>query len=141
MMSTATSRHSALAFPDPDSLGYRPGPLGRLGVWVTHHRKLTAGVWLLLIVGLGAFAPKVEADLSGASWQADGSESVAVRERDRSRWGVPRAPRRHLDRRSSCRLRRSRLAVLPQLGPGGRSRRRCVTHRGTPVPPGTPRGG
>jgi hypothetical protein len=37
-------------------------------------------VWLLLIVGLGAFAPKVEANLSGAGWQADGSESVAVRE-------------------------------------------------------------
>ena len=37
-------------------------------------------MWLLLVVGLGAFAPKVEANLSGAGWQADGSESVAVRE-------------------------------------------------------------
>ena len=84
MTSTATRRHAAPPTPrhdpDPDGLGYRPGPLGRLGVWVTHHRRLTAAVWLLLIVGLGAFAPKVEANLSGAGWQADGSESVAVRE-------------------------------------------------------------
>ncbi len=84
MTSTATRRHASPPAPhrdpDPDGLGYRPGPLGRLGVWVTHHRRLTAGVWLLLVVGLGAFAPKVEANLSGAGWQADGSESVAVRE-------------------------------------------------------------
>ena len=84
MTSTATSRHAAHRSPtpslDPDGLGYRPGPLGRLGLWVTHHRRLTAAVWLLLIVGLGVFAPKVEANLSGAGWQADGSESVAVRE-------------------------------------------------------------
>jgi putative drug exporter of the RND superfamily len=32
-----------------------------------------------VIVGLGAFAPQVEAQLSGAGWQADGSESVAAR--------------------------------------------------------------
>ncbi len=82
MTSTATRRHAVRPTPasDPDGIGYRPGPLGRLGVWVTHHRRLTAAVWLLLIVGLGAFAPKVEANLSGAGWQADGSESVAVRE-------------------------------------------------------------
>src|SRR6187200_977761 len=80
MTSTAPVRpaHTGPAI-DP-AVGYRPGSLGRLGVWVTHHRRLTAGVWLLLIVGLGASAPKVEANLSGAGWQADGSESVAVRE-------------------------------------------------------------
>ena len=83
MTSTATRRHAAShpdRYSDPDALGYRPGPLGRLGLWVTHHRKATALVWLLLVIGLGAFAPKVEANLSGAGWQADGSESVAVRE-------------------------------------------------------------
>ena len=81
MTSTATRRHAQTPpDADPDGLGYRPGPLGRLGLWVTHHRKATALVWLLLVVGLGAFAPKVEANLSGAGWQADGSESVAVRE-------------------------------------------------------------
>ena len=81
MTSTAT-RRNAHTRPDADpyGVGYRPGPLGRLGLWVTHHRKATALVWLLLVLGLGAFAPKVEANLSGAGWQADGSESVAVRE-------------------------------------------------------------
>lgn len=60
--------------------GFRPGPLGRLGLWVTNHAKLVTGVWLLLIIGLGAFAPQVEHNLSGAGWQADGSQSVAARE-------------------------------------------------------------
>jgi len=64
---------------DPE-IGFHPGPLGRLGVWVTRHRKATALVWLFLVIGLGAFAPKVEHNLSGAGWQADGSESVAVRD-------------------------------------------------------------
>ncbi|MGZ8744760.1 MAG: MMPL family transporter [Nocardioides sp.] len=81
MAHTTTPRHAAdRVTPDEYDAGFRPGPLGRLGIWVTNHRKLTALVWLLLIVGLGAFAPKVEANLSGAGWQADGSESVAVRE-------------------------------------------------------------
>lgn len=82
MTSTATRRHAQPApnNTDPYGVGYRPGPLGRLGLWVTRHRKATALVWLLLVIGLGAFAPKVEANLSGAGWQADGSESVAVRE-------------------------------------------------------------
>jgi RND superfamily putative drug exporter len=72
---TAPSRH-----PDPVPIPSRPGPLGRLGNWVTSHAKATTVVWLLLIVGLGFFAPRVEAALSGAGWQADGSESVAARE-------------------------------------------------------------
>jgi len=56
------------------------GVLGRTGLWVTSHARITTAVWLLVIVGLGAFAPRVESDLSGAGWQADGSESVAVRD-------------------------------------------------------------
>ncbi|HST85956.1 MAG TPA: MMPL family transporter [Kineosporiaceae bacterium] len=56
------------------------GPLGRLGLWVVSHGRITAAVWALLIVGLGAFAPRVETELSGAGWQANGSESVAVRD-------------------------------------------------------------
>ena len=56
------------------------GALGRIGVWVTDHARLVAVVWLLAIVGLGAFAPQVEHNLSGAGWQANGSESVQARE-------------------------------------------------------------
>ncbi len=76
--------HSA-AQPAPDLSGY--GPLGRLGVWVTDHAKITGGVWLLLIVVLGAFAPQVEHNLSGAGWQASGSESVAVRDLAQKHFG------------------------------------------------------
>jgi RND superfamily putative drug exporter len=80
MTSTAHTRQAEPGSAIGPAMGYRPGPLGRLGVWVTHHGRATAIVWLLVVVGLGAFAPKVEANLSGAGWQADGSESVAVRE-------------------------------------------------------------
>ena len=65
----------------------RPGPLGRLGVWVTVHAGLTAVVWLLVIVGLGAFAPRVETELSGAGWQAEGSDSVTARELAQEHFG------------------------------------------------------
>lgn len=76
---TGTSGSHSSGAPANLSPGSRPGPLGRLGVWVTDHAKLVTGVWLLLIIGLGAFAPQVEHNLSGAGWQADGSESVAAR--------------------------------------------------------------
>ena len=85
-MSPTATRHSAPPAIDP-SIGYRPGSLGRLGVAVTRHARLTTVVWLLVIVGLGAFAPKVEAELSGAGWQADGSESVAARELAQEHFG------------------------------------------------------
>jgi RND superfamily putative drug exporter len=85
MTSTARSRHPESRI-DP-AIGYRPGPLGRLGVLVTHHRRVTTVVWLLVIVGLGAFAPRVETELSGAGWQADGSESVTARELAQQHFG------------------------------------------------------
>jgi RND superfamily putative drug exporter len=56
------------------------GVLGRLGLAVTRHRRMTLVVWALVVVGLGVFAPRVETELSGAGWQANGSESVAVRD-------------------------------------------------------------
>jgi RND superfamily putative drug exporter len=64
-----------------------PGPLGRLGIWVTAHARLVTIAWLLVIVGLGIFAPKVEHNLSGAGWQANGSESVQARELARQHFG------------------------------------------------------
>ncbi|MGZ4590665.1 MAG: MMPL family transporter [Actinomycetes bacterium] len=63
------------------------GPLGRLGLAVLRHRRATTLVWLLVIVGLGAFAPRVEASLSGAGWQASGSDSVAARELAQEHFG------------------------------------------------------
>jgi RND superfamily putative drug exporter len=73
--------------PRPADLDWSPGPLGRLGLWVTAHARLTMVVWLLAVAGLAAFAPRVEANLSGAGWQAAGSESVAARELAREHFG------------------------------------------------------
>jgi RND superfamily putative drug exporter len=75
---TITS-HRRSSTPSEEA-GDAVGPLGRLGTWVTHHGRLVMVVWLLVVVGLGVFAPKVEHNLSGAGWQADGSDSVAARE-------------------------------------------------------------
>lgn len=66
---------------------WRPGPLGRLGIWVTEHRRIVGIAWIALVIGLGIFAPSVEKNLSGAGWQADGSESVAVRDLAQEHFG------------------------------------------------------
>ena len=87
MTVTATRSEPPPSGPIDPTIGYRPGVLGSLGLWVTDHRKLTAVAWLLIVVGLGSFAPKVEANLSGAGWQANGSESVEVRELARQHFG------------------------------------------------------
>ncbi len=58
----------------------RLGPLGRLGRYTATHFRLIALAWLVLAVVLGVFAPKVEHALSGAGWEATGSESVKTRE-------------------------------------------------------------
>jgi len=55
------------------------GPLGRLGRWMVDHIRVVALAWVVVAVALGAFAPKVETALSGAGWQANGSESVQAR--------------------------------------------------------------
>jgi putative drug exporter of the RND superfamily len=55
------------------------GPIGRLGRLAATNRRATFTVWAVLAVGLGFLAPRVETALSGAGWEATGSESVAVR--------------------------------------------------------------
>jgi RND superfamily putative drug exporter len=44
------------------------------------HAKLVVIVWIALTIVLGIFAVRVEHALSGAGWEASGSESVAARE-------------------------------------------------------------
>ena len=56
-----------------------PGRLGRLGGWAAGHLKAVALLWAVVVVVLGAFAPQAESALAGAGWQANGSQSVAVR--------------------------------------------------------------
>ncbi|GGV14392.1 putative membrane protein [Kitasatospora herbaricolor] len=65
---------------DPSEPPQPYGRLGRLGRWASAHLRLVAVLWLALVAGLGAFAPQVTSSLAGAGWQADGSESVKVRE-------------------------------------------------------------
>ena len=55
------------------------GPIGRLGRYAATHRARTFAVWAVLAVALGFLAPRAETALSGAGWEATGSESVAVR--------------------------------------------------------------
>ena len=56
------------------------GPIGRLGRWAGTHRRTVGGIWVALAIGLGALAPQVEHALSGAGWEATGSESVEARD-------------------------------------------------------------
>jgi RND superfamily putative drug exporter len=77
-MTSTASQPTRATPPALDPRTY--GVLGRLGLAVTRHRRATLVVWGLVVVVLGVFAPRVESELSGAGWQANGSESVAVRD-------------------------------------------------------------
>ena len=57
-----------------------PGPIGRLGGYTATHVRVVMVVWLLVAGTLGFFAPRVEHALSGAGWEATGSESVQARQ-------------------------------------------------------------
>jgi RND superfamily putative drug exporter len=56
------------------------GPMGRFGAWAVDHTRIVVVAWLIIAVGLGFFAPRVEHALSGSGWEATGSESVQARE-------------------------------------------------------------
>jgi RND superfamily putative drug exporter len=58
----------------------RLGPIGRLGRWTASHVRVVLVGWLVVAVVLGVFAPRVEHALSGAGWEASGSESVQARD-------------------------------------------------------------
>jgi putative drug exporter of the RND superfamily len=56
------------------------GPIGRLGRYTATHFRLVLAGWLVLVLGLGLFAPRVESALSGAGWETTGSQSVQARQ-------------------------------------------------------------
>jgi RND superfamily putative drug exporter len=58
----------------------RVGPVGRLGLYTASHFKVVLAGWLAVAVVLGVFAPRVETALSGAGWEASGSQSVQARQ-------------------------------------------------------------
>ncbi|MGH2841049.1 MAG: MMPL family transporter, partial [Solirubrobacteraceae bacterium] len=77
MNAVATARRPAApTLEHPQAVG----PLGRLGGWTAQHVRAVAIAWALVALALALFAPRVETALSGAGWQANGSESVQARE-------------------------------------------------------------
>ena len=58
---------------------FQLGAIGRLGRFSASHARAVAIAWIVVAVGLGFLAPRVETALSGAGWEATGSDSVAAR--------------------------------------------------------------
>ncbi len=56
------------------------GPVGRLGAWTADHFRAVLVAWIVVAIGLGVLAPRVETALSGAGWEATGSQSVQARD-------------------------------------------------------------
>ncbi len=56
------------------------GPIGRLGRWSATHVKVVVAAWVIVALGLGFLAPRVESALSGAGWEDTGSQSVQARQ-------------------------------------------------------------
>jgi putative drug exporter of the RND superfamily len=77
-MTVAAAQHPHAVAPaeNPEAVG----SIGRLGRWTTDHAHAVTIVWAAVAVVLAAFAPRVETALSGAGWQANGSESVRARQ-------------------------------------------------------------
>ena len=79
MTAVAKAERSSSVAPTPEH-PEAVGPLGRLGRWTADHVRTVAIAWAVVAVALGIFAPSVETALSGAGWQANGSESVHARQ-------------------------------------------------------------
>jgi RND superfamily putative drug exporter len=74
---TVTARRAPEPPPQHD---VSVGPIGRLGRYTaTHLRGVLIG-WLVVALVLGFFAPRVEKALSGAGWEASGSQSTQARQ-------------------------------------------------------------
>ncbi len=63
------------------------GPIGRLGRWSATHFTWVVAAWVVLALGLGFLAPRVETSLSGAGWEDTGSQSVAARQMIQDNFG------------------------------------------------------
>jgi RND superfamily putative drug exporter len=55
------------------------GPIGRLGRYTATHFRVVLVGWVVVALALGFFAPRVESALSGAGWEASGSQSTQAR--------------------------------------------------------------
>lgn len=84
-----SSKHAVDGDRSPGTTTQKPGTappkgaggvLARMGAFMATHAKWVFGAWLVALIALGAAAPTVFSSLAGAGWQANGSESVQVRE-------------------------------------------------------------
>src|SRR5262245_6177196 len=75
-LAVAEARTVPIAVEHPKTVG----PIGRLGAWAADHIRLVSIAWAVVALGLAVFAPQVETALSGAGWQASGSQSVQARQ-------------------------------------------------------------
>ncbi|MFE3292098.1 MMPL family transporter, partial [Rhodococcus sp. NPDC059234] len=91
-----SSKNAAVDDQSPATTKQKPGAapptvqggvLARMGAVMATHAKWVFGVWLIALVALGAAAPSVFSSLAGAGWQANGSESVQVRELAQEHFG------------------------------------------------------
>lgn len=55
------------------------GPVGRMGRHAAMHPRRVVVTWAVALLALGFLAPRVESALSGAGWEASGSQSVLAR--------------------------------------------------------------
>jgi len=78
-MSTVLAPLRAITSPPPGPKTVAVGPIGRLGRYTATHVRTVLVGWLILAVALGFFAPRVEKALSGAGWEASGSQSAQAR--------------------------------------------------------------
>ncbi|MCC6703864.1 MAG: MMPL family transporter [Thermomicrobiales bacterium] len=80
-MATSTEPHVNHVAP---GVHHPPGPpvhpLGHVARWVTEHSKLVIIAWVVLILAAAPLALTVNGVLSGAGWDAAGSESARVRD-------------------------------------------------------------
>jgi putative drug exporter of the RND superfamily len=77
---SAVSTPQRLAPPPAGAQPHQVGPVGRLGRWTASHFRAVLAAWLVVAVVLGFFAPRVEKALSGAGWEASGSQSAQARQ-------------------------------------------------------------
>ena len=78
-MSVATPPRTGTPPATAESSIVALGPVGRLGGWTAAHFRTVLVIWVAVAVALGFFAPRVETALSGAGWEASGSQSVQAR--------------------------------------------------------------
>ena len=78
-MSATALPGAAVRLLPPSEHTARVGPIGRLGRYTATHLRTVLIGWLLVALVLGFFAPRVEKALSGAGWEASGSQSVQAR--------------------------------------------------------------